>query len=142
MEGVVEHLCEEWRSHAQPRKSEAYPGAIEYRNGWIKGLDDRRISCDSEHKVLCSALQSDEAIMMTHAYNDICEALSKRYRYGEDYGVLCWYHDEVQVECKPEIAEDVGEIMSSSITTAAEQLGLVVPQSGTYKIGSNWSLTH
>ena len=143
MKGTVDRLCEEWRSHAQPRKRpDLYPGAIEYRSGWIKGLDGRRISCDSEHKVLCSALQSDEAIMMTHAYNDICEVLGKRYRYGEDYGVLCWYHDEVQVECKPELAEDVGEIMSSSIAAAAVQLGLKVPQAGTYKIGNNWSETH
>jgi len=142
MKATVDKLNTEWRSHARPRESKMYPGVIEFRNGWITGLDGRRITCDSEHKVLCSALQSDEAIMMTHAYNDICEELSKTYIQGEDYGVLCWYHDEVQVECKPELAESVGQLMSSCITAAALKLGLVVPQAGTYKIGDNWSETH
>ena len=122
--------------------SKLYPGSMEWRNGWIKGLDGRRILCDSEHKVLCSALQSDEAIMMTKAYNLICEALDIKYTWGVDYGVVCWYHDEIQLECKEKFAEDIGKIMSNCISLAGIQLGLEVPQNGDYKIGDNWSETH
>jgi DNA polymerase I-like protein with 3'-5' exonuclease and polymerase domains len=51
-------------------------------------------------------------------------------------------HDEWQLECSPDIAEDIGKAGVESISLAGQKLGVNMPLDGEYKIGSNWSETH
>src|SRR5690606_28681485 len=65
---LLDDLTKEWRSHAQQRFNPKF-NRMEYHKGWIRGLDGRPVHIASEHQVLVYALQSDEAIMMSAAYN-------------------------------------------------------------------------
>ena len=87
-------------------------------------------------------LQSDEAIMMTKAYNLAWERISKKYKYGEDFGIVCWYHDEFTVDCKPEIAEDIKKISEQCISDAGKFYNINCPHVGDGKIGDNWQEAH
>lgn len=138
---LIDTLTEEWRKNAKRRYNSVF-GRWEYYNGWVTGLDGRPVYVASEHAILVYVLQSDEAIMMTKAYNLCCERLRAKYKYGEDYGIVCWYHDEFTVECKEEIAEDVKKISEQCIVDAALFYNIGCPHIGDGKIGRNWYAIH
>ena len=62
--------------------------------------------------------------------------------HGVDYALVANVHDEQQITAKPEHAKTVGESFSRAITLAGEALGLPVPFSGDYQIGTSWAETH
>ena len=51
-------------------------------------------------------------------------------------------HDEAQIECPKDIAEEVGKAFRQSIIEAGEFYKLRCPLDGEYKIGRNWRETH
>ena len=59
-----------------------------------------------------------------------------------DYGLILWVHDELQFECRPEVAELVGKTAAAAVERAAEMLGFRVKMTGGYQVGTNWSETH
>ncbi len=112
-------------------------------NGYIKGIDGRPIHVDTEHKILCYALQSDEAIQMGAAYVKFHDAMAKAgYVVGTDWSPCIWMHDEFQFECRPEIAEAAARIGCDAISWAGRFYGIACPHEGDHKIGRNWSETH
>lgn len=143
-DGLGDHmaaLLKEWRSTAKkvwdPKRAR-----MQLQNGYITGLDGRPVMVPYEHQLLVYELQSDEAIMMSAAYIRMNAELEKKYVWGVDYGVVCWYHDEYTVECKPEIAEDVKRISEESIAWAGNYFKIVCPHVGDGKIGKNWYEVH
>ncbi len=114
----------------------------EYYNGKIRGLDGRHITIASSHALLVYAVQSDEAITMAAAYCLMYKRLIKKYKWGVDFGIVCWYHDEVTVECREEISQDVANIMEKCIHDAGNFFKLSVPQEGDAEIGKNWYDIH
>lgn len=138
---LKEELTAEWRSNAKKRFNTKF-NRMEYYDGWVVGLDGRPIYIASEHAVLVYVLQSDEAIMMTKAYNLLNERLIKKYQYGKDFGVVCFYHDEFTVECREEIAEDVKKISEQCIVDAALYYNIQCPHKGDGKIGKDWYAIH
>jgi hypothetical protein len=139
-EELVERLTKEWRSNAKKRANGW--GRVEYYNGWIKGLDGRPIHIASEHQILVYTLQSDEAIMMSAAYCMLYKRLNKKYTWGVDYGIVCFYHDEYTIECKEEIAEDVAKIAEQCIVDAGKFYNIACPHEGDANIGKNWYKIH
>jgi hypothetical protein len=138
---LMERLTAEWKQTAKKRFNPTY-NRMEYYEGTIAGLDGRPIRVPYEHQLLVYLLQSDEAIMMTAAYNKANKDLSKKYIYGKDFGFLCWYHDEFNIECKPEIAEDVKRISEEAIAWAGRFYNIQCPHIGDGKIGKNWYDVH
>ena len=55
---------------------------------------------------------------------------------------LLWVHDEIQVECDKDKAEEVGKLAVECIKRTGEHFKLRVPLTGEYKISNNWSGTH
>jgi DNA polymerase I-like protein with 3'-5' exonuclease and polymerase domains len=51
-------------------------------------------------------------------------------------------HDELQVEARPQIAEEVGKIIVRSMQEAGEYFKFRVPITGEWKVGTNWAETH
>lgn len=137
---LVDHLTREWRSNAKKRLNRW--GKMEYYHGWVTGLDGRPIYIESEHQILVYVLQSDEAIFMTAAYNLVCKRLAKKYQYGVDYGVVCFYHDEYTIECREDIAKDVARIAEKCIVDAGKFYKIACPHSGEAEIGKNWWEIH
>ncbi len=141
LEETIEELTKEWESNALVRSNDW--GKKEYYNGWIRGLDGRPIFIDSPHKIFVYMLQSDEAIVMATAYVFLYDWLiSEGYIWGEDWAYVTWYHDEYQIECKPEHQERIKFLAEQAINAAGEYYDLYIPQIGEAAIGRNWKETH
>ena len=139
---AIEELEKEWKSHAKPKWNWAFK-RTELANGWVTGVDGRRIYIPSKHTILVNTLQADEAVMMAVAYNVLVKRLTKKgLTWGIDYAILLWSHDEFQIECRPELTEEIGNEAASCIKWAGEFLGIACPQEGAFKVGDNWADTH
>jgi DNA polymerase I-like protein with 3'-5' exonuclease and polymerase domains len=107
--------------------------------GFCKGLDGRRIWIRSEHAALNSLLQGAGAVVMKKAlvlFDDKVTANKWQIKYVANV------HDEFQLECPKDIAEEVGKAARLSIIEAGEAFKLRCPLDGEYKIGRNWRETH
>lgn len=138
---LMERLTKEWRSTAKQRYNGKF-NRMEYYDGCITGLDGRPIKVSSEHQLLVYLLQSDESIQMSRAYCMTAERLNKKYVWGVDYGIVGWIHDEIQIECKESIAEDVGKVCRDAIRDAGVYYGIKCPHAGESCVGKNWYETH
>ena len=139
---LIERLTEEWRKTAKQWYNPKW-NRMEYRDGYIKGLDGRPILVDSEHKVLVFTLQSDEAIQMAAAYVYFNVSMERRgYKYGTDFGSVIWYHDEFQALAREEIAEEAKTLAEESIAWAGRYYQIACPHDGDGKLGRNWMETH
>lgn len=107
--------------------------------GWVPGLDGRRIWVRSEHAALNSLLQGAGAIVMKKALV-IFDNKVKANKWPVKY--VANVHDEFQLECPKDIAEEVGKAARMSIIEAGEHFKLRCPLDGEYKIGRNWRHTH
>ena len=111
--------------------------------GALKGIDGRRLSCRSTHSALNTLLQSAGAVAMKVAQVTMDEDLQAAgYVPGWDYEFVATVHDEVQIECRPDIAEVVGKTAADAIHKAGEKLGFKCPLAGNYEIGESWAKTH
>jgi DNA polymerase I-like protein with 3'-5' exonuclease and polymerase domains len=107
--------------------------------GWVPGLDGRRIWVRSEHSALNSLLQGAGAIVMKKA---LVIFDNKRVANKWPVKYVANVHDEAQLECPKDIAEEVGKAFKQSIIEAGEHYKLRCPLDGEYKIGRNWRETH
>lgn len=137
---LIENITAEWRRTAKRRMNRW--GRLEYYDGWVTGLDGSPVFIRAEHTVLVYAVQADEAIYMTAVYNLAHKYLAKRFVWGEDYVIVCWYHDEITVECRDEIKKEVAELLEKAFDTATKHFKLRVPQIGEAAIGYNWLEVH
>jgi hypothetical protein len=142
LRATIESLTAEWRATAQHYYNQKF-GRMEYRNGYITGRDGRPILVESEHTVLCYALQSDEAIQMSIAYCILHKrAENKGWTLGKDWRMLIWYHDEFQMESRPELSEELLAMGCDAIKWAGEFLKIPFPHEGDGSIGRNWYECH
>ena len=130
---------------------EAYPGLKKLKqydiprdatNGYFIGLDGRLVACTSEHLMLSGYLQNGESLVMKTA----CRMWYDRLVRKEKQPILFVddVHDEWQTEINGdrELAEYVAKVQMDSIVQAGIELGVKCPLAGSYKIGTNWSMTH
>lgn len=139
---LMEKLTAEWRATAK-RRFNAKWNKMEYYDGLITGLDGRPIKVPYEHQLLVYLLQSDEAIMMTLAYCRFYQQMNKSgYKWGVDYGIVCWYHDEFTAEVREGIEKHAAKIAEEAIAWAGRFFNISCPHVGDAKIGRNWYEIH
>ena len=113
--------------------------------GWIKGLDGRRLHIRSTHAALNTLLQGAGAILckqwLINFYNYMINS-GYTHGYEGDFVICGWIHDEIQVACKAEYAEAVGDALVHCAKAAGEPFDFKVPLDSSYSIGNNWSETH
>lgn len=117
--------------------------------GWIRGLDGRRIFTRSEHSALNTLLQGAGAIVMKRALA-ICHFdlgvkqgfVSNTFEETIDFGYVANVHDETQNEVIPERADEFGDLFADAIRLAGEYYKLRCPMAGSKSIGHNWKETH
>ena len=137
---LIAKLKKEWQSNAKKRQGR---WGVEYYDGWVRGLDGRPIFIDSEHKILVYVLQSDEAIMMTAAYNILYNrCVKKGWEWGVDWAYVCWYHDEYTAEVREGIEEEFKEMAEQAIVDAGKAFNILCPHKGEGQIGDNWYDIH
>lgn len=105
------------------------------RDGFVVGLDGRRLYPKGNHVVLNTLLQNAGAVIMKVAliiFDDWVKAS----------GMQVWHllniHDEFQVECAPDDAITVKDHLVWAIEEAGRQLGLACPLRANGAIGANW----
>lgn len=111
--------------------------------GYLIGLDGRRLHCRSQHSALNTLLQSAGALVMKQAC--VClhwNLLTSGWIHGQDYAFVANIHDEWQIECKPELAEEIGKEAVSAIREAGECFNFRCPLAGEFKVGKTWADTH
>jgi DNA polymerase I-like protein with 3'-5' exonuclease and polymerase domains len=110
--------------------------------GTLKGLDGRDLKVRAIYSSLNTLLQSAGALVMKKALVIMDNEMMNKYTPGKDYEFVGNIHDEVQIECRPEIAEDIGEIARIGIVKAGKEFGFRCPLDGEFKIGESWKETH
>ena len=110
-----------------------------YKQGFIMGLDGRRVYLDSEHKLLNYKLQGDEAIVMKYT---LVLADSLLANNSVDAKLLCFYHDELNYELPTEAVPIASKILKHAFIKAAEHLNVGCKMETTPKIGNNWYDIH
>lgn len=105
--------------------------------GYILAIDGRPLTVRYKHALVNTLFQSCGSIAMKIA---LC-FLEKNLR-GVYYVLLGNFHDEIQLETRPELVERVKKIMVESLEEAGRYLKLNVPLTGEAKSGADWSVTH
>lgn len=113
-------------------------------NGFLKGIDGRRLHIRSDHSALNTLLQSAGALVVKRATVIFHEKMaSAGYVYGRDWLQLAHIHDEFQLGLAPGVdTEAVGGLAVTAIREAGEYFNFRLPLDGEFKSGLNWAETH
>lgn len=107
----------------------------------LKGLDGRLLHVRSSHAALNTLLQSAGALIAKSALIHFDTLIAER-GWQNRVQQVAWIHDEIQVECDEEIADEVGRLAVQSFGMAGEEFEFRIPITGEYKVGTNWAETH
>ena len=118
---------------------------IKYRlktQDYLTGIDGRKLRIRSGHSALNTLLQSAGAIAMKEATCILHRNLrAAGYSLG-DVMQVAHIHDEVQLQVREDLADDVGALSVQSIREASTALGFRCPLDGQFKSGKTWAETH
>ena len=106
--------------------------------GYIPGIDGRKIYVDKEFRALNYLLQSAEAITCKAA---VSYAMRKIKAEGLRAEPRLFMHDEQAWSCHPDDAERVKEILEESFREAPKAFGIEI-MDGEGKIGANYAESH
>lgn len=114
--------------------------------GFIRGLDGRRLTIRHQHAALNTLLQSAGAIQMKQALVILDDTLQSDLGLvpGKDYEFVANIHDEVVIEVidKDNIPNRVLAVAEDSIRLAGEHFKFRCPLSGSGAVGDTWSEIH
>ena len=106
------------------------------KEGFVFGLDNRRILVDSRHKSLNYLIQGSSAIIAKRWMVLAHERLPK-HTYQ-----LAFVHDELQFETKEEQVEELKSLLESTAAEAGEYYKLRCPVAAESKSGMTWADVH
>ena len=108
--------------------------------GCMRPLNWRDIPVRSAHATLNTLLQSSGA-HIAKVWTCFCDVkLDKMFK--NQWRWVANVHDEIQIECSPDIAHDLGREVCACATKAGEYLECKIRIDAEYRIGKNWSETH
>lgn len=116
--------------------------------GWIRGIDGRRLPIRKAHAALNTLLQSAGALVMKKALVIMDAEFRERGwvklwdPINGDLFFVANIHDEVQLEAKEEITDEVSSIAAEAIRRAGEHFGFRCELAGNAVIGRSWKDTH
>ena len=121
--------------------------AVYKKNKHLKAIDGNKYYIRSEHSALNTLLQGAGAIVMKYYLVQLDKNLAKHFTNSStdikpDYEFVLNVHDEVQIECKEEIAERVARIAETTFDDVTATLAFRIPLRGSAAIGNNWADTH
>jgi DNA polymerase I-like protein with 3'-5' exonuclease and polymerase domains len=108
----------------------------------LRGIDSRILQVRSQHSALNLLIQSAGAIIVKQATTLLHEKLFMKYKYGEDFAMVAHIHDEMQLQVKEKLADEIGKLAVQSIKDTQDIFNFRCPLDAEYKIGNNWAETH
>ena len=112
------------------------------RTNSLKGLDGRILNVRSNHSALNFLIQSCGSIIVKKATCLLHEKLFSKYKYGEDWSMVAHIHDELQLQVKESLVDEIGKIAVQSVKDTQDVFNLRCPLDAEYKVGKNWAETH
>jgi DNA polymerase I len=122
------------------------------KQGFLGGLDQRKLHVRSEHSALNTLLQSAGALLCKKWMVLMDQRLRERgYHHGwtksdgsqGDYAFLAWVHDEVQIAARtPELAEEIGVLSNECAREAGEFFNFRIKLEADFKVGADWAWCH
>lgn len=110
---------------------------------FLKGLDNRKLMCRSEHSALNTLIQSAGAIIVKKGTILLNEKLHKNnFVWGEDYAMVLHIHDEMQFIVKENRVDEFKTIAGSIFDDTQIAMNFRCKLDGEIKVGQNWSETH
>ena len=111
-------------------------------NGTLKALDGNPYHIRSSHSALNTLLQGAGALVMKYYLVFLDRNLQKKFTCGKQYEFVLNVHDEVQIECDEDIAQDVARMAEEAFGDVTDYLKFRIPLRGTADIGDSWAETH
>ena len=112
------------------------------RTNSLRAIDGRILNIRSPHSALNFLLQSCGAIIVKKATILLHEKLIAKYKYGEDWSMVAHIHDEMQLQVKESLVDEVGKLGVQSVKETQNEFMLRCPLDAEYKVGRNWAETH
>lgn len=110
---------------------------------FLRGLDNRKLMCRSEHSALNTLIQSAGAIIVKKGTIILNEKLQKNnFVWGEDYAMVLHVHDEMQFIVKKNRVEEFKTIAESIFEDTRQAMKFRCRLDGEIKVGRDWSETH
>lgn len=121
-------------------------GAVRAR-GFLKALDGNKYFIRSEHSALNTLLQGAGALVMKYWLIFADRNLEKIYTNSSttnspQYEWVLNVHDEGQIECDEDIANNVAKILEDTFKEVEEYLDFRIPLKGSADVGDTWAETH
>lgn len=112
--------------------------------GFIKGLDGRKVHIRHRHAALNTLLQSSGAIVCKYWVINIHRLLKERgYVVGKDYIQHAWIHDEVVISYSPRLTKEIlEEVSRQAVTMVGDKLNCRIPLDISACSGDNYSEVH
>lgn len=110
--------------------------------GHLRGLDGRPLHPRTDYSALNLLIQSAGAIMMKQALVLFWERAIETYEPGVDFRLVANVHDEVQMEVKKGLEEELKNLMVKAMQDTRSALELKVAMDGEGMIGQTWKETH
>ena len=106
--------------------------------GYVRGLDNRRISVDKGHKALNYLIQGSAATLAKRWM-----LIANPFAILKDHThQLAFIHDELQYETTSDYVDDLKFLLELSAVQAGEYYNLRIPIAAEAKSGSNWAEVH
>ena len=109
---------------------------------YLLGLDKRKLIPRSEHSSLNLLIQSCGALIIKMATIILHKKLKEKNYDKDTCAMVAHVHDELQLQCKSAVADEVGTLAVQSIKDAGTHFNLRCELDAEYKIGNNWADTH
>jgi DNA polymerase-1 len=120
-------------------------GSLADTQGWVPGLDGRRVPCRSAHSAVNALVQSAGAILcknwVVNSYR-ACLRDGLTWGWDGDFVFLGWIHDEIQAAFRDGLGDRLGELLTAEARRAGEPYGFRIRLDSKYKLGRNWADTH
>lgn len=114
--------------------------------GYLVGLDGRKLYVRSSHSALNTLLQSAGALICKKwlvILEDKLEASGLKHGWDGDYAFCAWSHDECQIACRtPEVTAMVRKFATDTVLESGDFFNFRCPTSGESKEGLTWADTH
>lgn len=125
--------------------------------GFIKGIDGRKLRIRALHAIMNTLFQSAGAVMMKKALVILDTSLTgvkpsvigtqgpeaaTHLVPGRDFEHVINMHDEFQIDSREQFADEIGAAAADSIKEAGEYFNFKCPLKGNYDRGRSWADTH
>lgn len=114
--------------------------------GFLRGLDGRKLYVRSAHSALNTLLQSAGALVCKKwlvILEDRLQAAGLKHGWDGDYAFCAWSHDECQIACRtPEVTAMVRKFATNTVLESGDFFEFRCPTSGESKQGLTWADTH